>query len=741
MQNRFFYRSFLLSAAAILTTFSLRAQSFSGEVMTADEKGSMIGLNGALVYWVDGSQLEITDENGHFEIPSSGEQHLLVATYVGFVSDTIDVLRVQHIHFMLQASTELTTVVVEGETDARKINTIDPIGTETLTRKELIKAACCNLSESFETNNTVDAEFSDAVTGAKTIKLLGLDGVYAQIMTENMPNVRGLSSAYGLNFIPGTWIESIQITKGPGSVVNGYEGITGAINTSYLRPYEADEESTILNVYASHFGRLEGNAVYKHPFNLKWSTAVYGHVSSMQQEVDHNADGFLDVPKNTTYSLMNNWNYFSGKVHEGQYGIKYTFSDLVGGQSIYDASQPRTVENGYGIGTQIERWEAHVKNGFIFKRPGTSIGTILQYTQHDQNGYFGLRNYSGAETYAKAEAIFVTFLGNTNHTIKTGVNFLYNDFDEQFADLHLTRTEQVSGVFVEYHYAKETLWSVLAGFRVDQHNLYGTFTTPRLHLKYNPTKQLTLRASAGKGYHVANILVENTAWLTSNRTLVVTESLRPEEGWNYGLSVIQRFKWFDREGVFTLDGYRTDFVEQVVVDLDASANEIQVYNLNGKAFTQVLQAEIEYTPVKKFDVRAAYKYVDAKSTYQGELREVPLTFRHRGLVNLAYEWRQPDLVFDFTTQFYGQSRLPDMSDNHAAHELGAFSAPYVLMMAQVTKNFDALEIYVGSENITGFTQHNPIIDATDPFGEDFDAGVIYAPLMPRMFYAGLRYSL
>jgi len=723
-----------------LAFIHVQAQAIEGHVMSRDAKGAEAGIPGASVRWQGEIAGVATEEDGSFILTKEhAAQRYVVISFVGFVNDTIDAALSDHIHVVLQPSTDLQTVIVEGNIDGRSINTIDPIGTETLNKKELLKAACCNLSESFETNNTVDAEFSDAITGAKTIKLLGLDGIYAQIMTENMHNVRGLSSAYGLTFIPGPWIESIQITKGPGSVVNGYEGITGSINTEYKKPFDVEEEQAFLNLYGNHLGRMEANGIYKHLFSEKWSTAVFAHGSMMQQKVDHNGDGFLDVPKNETFTLFNKWNYF-GEKREGQYAVKYISSQLTGGQISYDPDAERTVENGYGVGVDIERWEAFVKNGFIFERPNTSIGTILEYTSHRQNGFYGLRNYTGAEDYAKAEFIFVTYLGNTNHTIKTGLNYLYDTFDEQFDTLLLQREESVPGIFAEYHFRHHEIWSVLAGLRVDFHNLYGTFVTPRMHIKYNPSETTTLRASVGKGYHVANILAENTAILTSNRALIIQEPLQPEEGWNMGLSIIQRFELNHRDGILTLDAYRTDFVNQAVIDLDQSANEINVYNLQGDAFSNIFQAEVDYEIVKRFDIRLAYKYVDSRSTYEGELLAVPLTFNHRGLANVAYEWKKAGFVFDLTAQYYGTSRLPDLSENHAAHHFGTKSAPYMLMLGQITKKFDELELYAGSENITNYTQHQPIIDPENPFGEDFDAGIIYAPIMPRMFYAGLRYT-
>jgi outer membrane receptor for ferrienterochelin and colicin len=289
-------------------------------------------------------------------------------------------------------------------------------------------------------------------------------------------------------------------------------------------------------------------------------------------------------------------------------------------------------------------------------------------------------------------------------------------------------------------FAPSKKFSLLAGMRVDQHNLYGTFYTPRLHLRYQVAKNTTLRGSVGRGYRIANVFAENTNILTSNRTLQITESLDPEVGWNYGVSFIQEFKLFSKEGTLTLDGYRTDFENQVVVDVDTDPHAILIYNLKGDAFSNVAQAELSYTPIKNFDVRAAYKYIDSRSTYEGTLESVPLTFNHRGLINLAYNWKKTGFVFDMTAQGYGASRLPDLSENHAAHDLGTTSEPYMLILAQVTKKFGDLELYAGSDNLTNYTQHMPIIGYDEPFGEDFDAGVIYAPVMERKFYGGLRYT-
>ncbi|MFN0276019.1 MAG: TonB-dependent receptor domain-containing protein [Chitinophagales bacterium] len=720
----------------------MQSQTLQGMVMSQEEGGGMQPLPGAAVLWAGTSNGVTADENGFFKIEKTEiEQTQLVFSFVGFMPDTIIVGEEKFFHVMLRPQKELSTVTVEGSSSSTAVNTLNAVNLETLNEGELRKAACCNLSESFETNAAVDAEYSDAVTGAKTIKLLGLDGVYAQIMTENMASVRGLAASYGLTYIPGPWIESIQITKGVGPVVNGYESITGAINTELRKPYDIDKEKLLLNVFGSNSGRFEANLNSHHLLNPYLSTSFLLHTSQLHNKMDHNEDGFLDAPLTENYIFMNRWNFATEDWnigYESQFGIKLISSKLAGGQLSFDADADRDLDNGYGIGVNTKRLEAYLKNGFIFGRPNTSIGTILSGAWHTSDDFYGLNDYDGTEAYAHVNIIGQTFFFNTNHLFKGGFSYLYNDFDETYDSINYVRKENVPGIFTEYYFKQAEKFSLLAGVRADFHNLYGTFFTPRLHLKYAFTPQTTLRVSGGKGYRVANIFAENTGILTSSRELIITENILPEEGWNYGVTFIQLFKLNEQEGTFTLDVYRTDFVNQLIVDLDSDAEKIYVSNLHGSSFSNVGQAEINYEIFQNFDFRAAYKFTDAQTTYNDTLRQVPLTYKHRGLINIAYETPKGGWVFDATSQFYGSSRLPELDENHESHHLPETSPAYMLLLAQVTKKWEHFELYVGSENLGNFTQHDPIIAADDPFGPYFDAGVIYAPIMERKFYAGLR---
>ncbi|MFN3939184.1 MAG: TonB-dependent receptor plug domain-containing protein, partial [Chitinophagales bacterium] len=384
-------------------------------------------------------------------------------------------------------------------------------------------------------------------------------------------------------------VESIQISKGPGSVVNGYEGISGSINTELKKPYATDKEKFFINLYGSNSGRYEGNLNIAHKFNEKLSTILFTHTSIAQKKLDHNHDNFLDMPLSENYIFMNRWNYSSGNIHEAQAGIKMVFSDLQGGQTIFDPDKAHTIENGYGVGIDTRRVEGFLKNGFVFLRPNTSIGIVLDGSYHQQKSFFGLDNYDAEEHFVHLNIIGQTFLFNTNHTIKGGASVLNNNLDETYQSVHYTRNEVVPGIFAEYNYNVNDKFNLLAGYRVDFHNLYGTFTSPRVHVKYTFTPNTTLRASAGKAYRVADVLAENTSILTSARQFVVEENLLPEQAWNYGLTFIQSFETYSRRGIITLDIYRTDFINQVVIDVDKDAHGIYVRNLNGVSFSNVMQ--------------------------------------------------------------------------------------------------------------------------------------------------------
>ncbi len=725
-------------------------------------------LVGATIVWSGTTAGTVTDAEGKFSILKPTDAHMLIISFVGYTSDTLHVHSAdQEINVTLQPGQTLKEVVVEGSRPSSYVDPLNPIRTEKITTKELQKAACCNLSESFETNASVDVSFSDAISGAKQIQMLGLDGVYVQVQSENVPLVRGLNSVYGLNYTPGTWVSSIDVGKGAGSVVNGYESITGQINVELQKPEASDR--LFVNGYLNQMGRGELNLQTAHKVGKKWSTGLLLHGSGMGEtmmnssigSMDRNNDGFLDLPMFKQLNALNRWKYDSERL-KGQVGFRTLYENRRGGQlSYYDESHresppliydptmghympdPNYVhKDPYGTGNTTRRNELFGKLGILFpETPYRGLGLIVSAVDHETNAFFGNNKYNGKEKTLYANLIYQSIIGNTNHGIRMGFSYMLDDYNEKYRDSSFARTESVPGVFGEYTYTIPNKFTAVAGLRTDFHNLFGTIVTPRLHLKYDLTQHTALRASAGSGFRVANPIAENTAVLVSSRQLVVNERLNPERAWNYGINLSHDFRLFRRYGSVVVDAYRTQFRNQVITDLDANPQQVRFYNLKGRSFANTVQVEVNYQPIKRLDIKMAYKLYDVQTTIGDELRRRPLVSRDRALLNLAYATKKESWKFDFTTQWIGSKRVPDTQVSPGEFQRASNSPSYVLFNAQVTKSFKNFDWYVGVENLGDFRQSNPIVAANDPFGRYFDASLAWGPIVGRMIYTGFRFKI
>jgi outer membrane receptor for ferrienterochelin and colicin len=631
-----------------------------------------------------------------------------------------------------------------------------------MTEKELFKAACCNLSESFETNPSVDVAFTDAVTGTRQIQMLGLAGPNTMISIENMPGVRGLASSQGIQFIPGTWINSIQVTKGTGSVVNGYESIAGQINVELKKPEES--ERLYVNGYVNNAARSELNVNYTAHVGEKWATTFLLHGSTRPFEMDSNDDSFLDFPTGSQINAINRWVYNNGNGLLAQFGVKLLSDVKLGGQTDFGAEDKFTT-NRYGLEIDTRRYEAWGKVGYQFDgKPYKSIGFQWSVMQHDHASFYGFNEHDANEKSAYANLIYQSIISSTNHKFKTGASFLFDRVDETFANQELDilyrdtpvnsilfdRKEFVPGVFMEYNYDAGGKFSAIAGLRLDHHNLFGPLYTPRLHLRYNATETTTFRVSGGRGIRLANLLTENTGVLASARQFVFTGlqtnyayGYKPDMAWNYGVNLSQDFTLDYRAGAITVDYFYTDFENQVVLDMDYSAREARFFGLTGRSFSQSFQFQVDYELLRRFDLRMAYRWLDVQTDYTNGRLTRPLIPQHRGFVNLAYEtknlWK-----FDLTVQALGKQRIPDTSANLPQYQREAYSPSYMLMNAQVTRDIkDKWSVYLGVENINNFTLDNPIIAADDPFGAhiNLDSSLVWGPIFGRMVYAGFRFRV
>jgi len=713
------------------------AQLLTGKIYELDDGNKKLPLAGSNIYW-RGTQIGTTSNNdGHFELLKVDSSKLyLVVSYIGYQPDTINIPFDQDsVEITLSINRELSEIVVSDVSFSKFISEIDTKPIEVITSKELLKAACCNLSESFTTNASVDIQFQDAVTGAKQIQLLGLAGTYTQILFENIPTLNGIANTFGLSYVPGPWMTAISISKGSASVVNGYESITGQINIDYKKP--DDIERFYFNAFqSSHFKTdLNANAAVQLSENI--STLLLAHTDFNLKALDDNQDSFADQPKVKQFNFLNRWKYQSFNGYQSQFGIQILNEDRRGGQI-----EPDKLGNRYEINIDTKHFELFAKNGFVFNdEPYTSLGLILNGHFHKQNSLFGLRKYNAEQKSFYSNLLFEVRTEDEIHSVTLGGSYVFDQYKEEFDSLNFFRKESRPGLFIEYNYSPSYQLSVVPGGRIDFHNLYGTFFTPRIHIKYRFDDNTILRLSAGKGIRSVNLIADNLSYLASSRKFIVIDSPTYEEGWNYGFNLTRYISINNRELRITADFYRTEFVQQTVVDIDSDARQVRFYDLNGKSYSNNYQIELAYELIPRLDLSAAFRYSDVKIQYENQLLTKPLVNKYKTLITISYVNEYRDWFFDTSFLLNGDGRIPSTEQNPNQYQRDETFPAFVNINAQVTKKIEIVDLYLGVENLTNFKQSNPIIASDDPFGDYFDASLVWGPIEGRRFYVGVRLSI
>ena len=721
-------------------------------IVNAQIKGLIQGADGSQKKPIYGAKIKllqaktgaVSREDGTFELVLPKElPDTLVISAFGYNPDTLIVSkkdRFTALNILLYSDKLLPEILIEYRKNGHSISRLKTLHVEELTAIELRKAACCNLSESFETNASVDVNITDAVSGAKKIQMMGLDGVYTQIQMENIPYLRGLESAFGLSSLSGTWIESIQITKGTGNVVNGYESMAGLVNLELKKPDEM--EKIYLNVYQNIFGRSEFNFNKGIILNPKWSTGFLGHVSSTYGNIDRNKDAFRDLPTGDNTAFMNRWAY-KGKKMEAQFGINFYRDRKVGGQTSFFRNEENQVDTtNYGVLINSKHIDIYGKTGFFGKRPMQSLGIVYNIKHQEIDGFFGLKNFSGLEKRGYINVIYDDIIGTSDHKIKVGTSFVAIDISQKADTLSQKRMELVPGIFAEYTYTGRRLTGVF-GSRYDYHSIFREQFSPRVHLKYLLSEMTDLRFTAGKGWRVPNFIIDNISLLASSKQWIAPSETKPEISWNIGGSLVHEMKIFERKASISLDFYHTRFENQLIVDRDDAINAIVFSNLKNSSFSNSFQTEFSFSLIKNLDIRLAYKFLDVQAKYGNEMRQQVMIPRQRGFVNIAYITRNKRWEYDFTCSVFSPSRLPIQRDfsNDTLLISDMKSPTYAMINAQITHIYKKFDFYLGGENLTNSTQKNPIIDAANPFGSKFDATNIYMPITGINIYVGIRYAI
>ena len=749
---------FLLWSA---TSFS---QNLSGMVVEIIDNNE-VPIVGANIYLVDGSKGVVSDKNGNFLINDIKDAKEFVVSYVGYLNDTLKTKN-KYSKVILKPDTSLEAITIKFKEKSSSVSLLSSANVLKISSEELLKAACCNLAESFETTPSIDVNFSDAISGRKQINMLGLASPNILISVENIPSIRGALNAYGLTFIPGTWIESIQVAKGSGSVVNGYESVSGQINAELLKPMS--DKKFFANAYYNSMERFELNTHYSTKLTEKIDYGLYLHADKKDNRDDHNNDNFGDSPTGQQINILNRFQYTNAiKGLVGFFDINYVGDERVYGEIDYFdpaiiPGPPINVSWGGSADSNIIR--STLKFGYVDPEiTYRSLGLQLSYSNVDQGADFGNSFHDTRHTSFYSNLVYNSIIGDTRSKIKTGISFANDNYDESVNNLNtslfgLDRTEKSIGAYFEYNYDNLDNLNLSAGIRYDNHNIIGNFISPRLHVRFQALPKTTIKMSAGKANRIANLFSENQKLFYSSRLISFSSAdassefmsynyfdMKPEVAWNYGASIIQSFKLFGKDSQLIIDYYITDFESRVVVDWESPSN-ILFYNLVGRSYSKSFQAQFSYSLANSIDLLFAYKNTDAKTDYISGRLQNPLTPSNRFFLNLSYDGpsneKSRKWKFDLTYNHLGKQRIPSTIQNPEPFRLNPFSSKLDLINSQITRVFsDSFEVYLGVENLTNYKQTDGIISNSDPFGQYFDATMIYGPVSGRMSYLGLRYKI
>lgn len=619
--------------------------------------------------------------------------------------------------------------------------------TEVITSAGLMKLACCNLAESFENSASVTVGYSDAVTGARQIRLLGLSGVYLQMLEENRPVMRGLSSPFGLSFVPGPWMESIQIAKGSPSVINGTESMTGQINTEFRKP--TDEIPLFINVVGMSDTKTDFNLASSLQFGDKLSTVTLAHAEGNFKSHDMNMDGFLDDPMRKQVNLGSRWLWYTPQlmIH---WGASALYDSRIGGQ-----------EQGWKSDISNKRVNAYFKIGHPFREDNSSsLAFIGDYTFNDMDAGFGPALYAGRQHSGFLNLMFRDAFAE-RHDLTVGLSSTLDGYSES---LSRKLTPEVDNSFDalntnlidlraygEYTYHVDDKFSAILGLNGDWFKGYGFRFSPRITMKYQPFEAVILRANGGRGLRNALPLIDNFGVFSTGKAFLGDYLTHPlEDSWTFGGNATF---YITESNYLSLDYFSTRFTDQLVVDRERRPGEIAFYPLDGKSFSDSYQADIHIEPSSQFTVDLTARYTDARTTYSSSgLREIPLASRFKGVLNLQYKTNLGKWVFDLTGSVNGSARVYDFmldlkdEDGKILYPEGRTPA-YPLLYAQVTRRFKGFDVYLGGENLTGFRQKNVILGTrmadgmVDTGTLDFDASAVWGPLMGATVYAGIRVTI
>ena len=674
----------------------------------------------------------------------------------------------------------LSATVFVGHQD-NSISRGKTLRTELISASGLQKMACCNLAESFENSASVTVGYSDAVTGARQIRLLGLSGTYTQMLDENRPVMRGITAPYGLSYVPGPWLESIQIAKGSPSVINGLESMTGQINLEHKKPTE--EKPLFIQASMMSDTKADFNATSAWQLSPTIYTIVLGHVSGNFKTYDMNHDGFRDDPKMLQFNVANRWLYYTPEL-QVRWGVKAVRDRRQGGMDGYDKDRIRawavtepveetasvcepvvrnsspTAEvtsvneslSGTPWGTDINNslLNAYLKVGKPLREDGSSsIAAIADWSWQKSDSWFGASSYLASQQSGFVNLLYRNML-NDSHDFTVGLSGTFDHIDEDVAKLDYNLWNMAEGgnilspysgnadhffggAYGEYTFHAGDIFTSIVGVSADWYKGNGFKVAPRVTLKYSPAEWFVARANGGRGLRYADPVADNIGVMSTHSMLKgdCMERLL-EDSWTFGGNVTfyMPFGVDPSKTYISFDYFRTQFSRQLMVDYEVpgadvnGGRDIWFFDSDGRrSYSDNWQVDFNVEPFDRFTVALTGRYTNARQeNYNGALVEKPMLSCFKGVLNLQYKTNLSRWIFDFTASVNGSARVYDFMKDLKG-ESGSLLYPdgrtpvYPLLYAQITRRFRGFDIFAGVENITNFTQEYVLVGDRNAAGE------------------------
>lgn len=741
MKNTFFFCFFIS-----LTVIGYAHDRYQGFVKSKNGRG----ISNVQIADINSNAYAATDSNGFFQFEYHGNiLPELVFSHPEYAADTVTTPANRQFEVTMEKIKVMNGVSIATDGSARLGIAGFTMKTEVIGQGEIKKAACCDLAGCFETQGTVQPMTTNILTNSKELRILGLSGVYNQVLIEGMPMVLGLGYTYGISSIPGTLVENIFVSKGTTSVLQGFESMVGQIN---VIPKNTNKgERLFLNAYVNSFGESQYNMNYR-ASKGKWSNLASLHMVLPAAKWDRDKDNFLDLPLMNRYLFFDKIKY--GDDNKDKFNFLLTLKGFkeqrVGGQSNFNHKTDLGNDSIYGQRVSFIQFESYSKASYQLNE-NRKVAWMGSVVYQDQNSWFGPVNYKAKQKQGYTNVQYEQ-TWNRSHEFKTGLSLRSLEINENisFSDTLVKRTyngnylkqELIPGAFAENTFKwRGDIITLITGIRADHHNQFGWAITPRTMLKYDITEQSTFRASAGTGWRTVNLFSENIGLMVSSRDIVFKEKLNPEKAFNWGVNYLQKFKKKKMEGYFTMDFYQTRFSNQFFPDYDSEPNKVLIYNFTGPSVSNGFQTDVNMKIIKRWELKLAYNYLDVYRKSNGVKTLLPFNSKHKGLIALSYlpinkKWR-----FDANVHWFGVQRLPDTELYPEAYRQAKTSQPYTTYNLQITRSWLKLDVYAGCENITDYRQLRPIVSWQNPFSPYFDTSFNWGPTRGREIYLGLRFKV